>query len=224
MPYLTGVGYASWQSLISTHANLLGSAWARISAQRRSQRWTPLPSHVSYHSCWKLITALNLLENDGQVGVWRGGPYRLFPAGNTEGQCHSGVVQWQSAVCDRNDWTRTGTCLWRLHGAESRPGAYTITRGVRIIYPVGWRHPNSQRSLPVGRICSQHEVCYSWLRLDHIRCQGQPTDITNWWLYLILGLVITCNLWGQYSYRGVFIHEEQVDTIFWHHKIFVTIQ
>ena len=83
MPYLTGIGYASWQSLISTHANLLGSAWARICAQRRSQRWTPLPSHVSYHSCWKLITALNLLENDGQVGEWRGGPYRLFPAGNT---------------------------------------------------------------------------------------------------------------------------------------------
>lgn len=179
----------------------------------------------------RLLPQLLKTDNGSEfAGKWwaswcmRGGPYRLFPAGNTEGQCHSGVVQWQSAVCDRNDWTRTGTCLWRLHGAESRPGAYTITRGVRIIYPVGWRHPNSQRSLPVGRICSQHEVCYSWLRLDHIRCQGQPTDITNWWLYLILGLVITCNLWGQYSYRGVFIHEEQVDTIFWHHKIFVTIQ
>jgi putative transposase len=28
----------------------------------------------------------------------KGGPYRLFQAGNTEGQCHSGVVQWQSAT------------------------------------------------------------------------------------------------------------------------------
>lgn len=28
----------------------------------------------------------------------KGGPYRLFPAGITDGQCHSGVVQWQAAT------------------------------------------------------------------------------------------------------------------------------
>ena len=83
----------------------------------------------------------------------------------------------QSVLVEKNyskRWTKTGSCPWRMHGAKSRPGAYTITRDVPILRWAGWRHLNLLKSLPVAWICSQHEAGYSWLWLEHIRGLGQP--------------------------------------------------
>lgn len=96
----------------------------------------------------------------------------------------------QSALVEKNyskRWTKTGSCPWRMHGAKSRLGAYTITRDVPILRWAGWRHLNLLKSLPFAWICSQHEAGYSWLWLEHIRGQGQWYRLLQFRLALFSG-------------------------------------